>query len=76
MEAKGSNFGNWEKNIKQKEIKFCQDLSSRTLQRRAENIPQLIKERKKGNIAFLVLDRLVVQERDKHKAGPNGNGDS
>ena len=42
--------------IKPKEIKFCQDLSSRTLQRRAEKIPQLIRERKKGNIAYLVLD--------------------
>ena len=62
--------------IKPKEIKFCQDLSSKTLQRRAEKIPQLIRERKKGNIAYLVLDRLVVQERDKHKDGPNGNGDT
>ena len=62
--------------IKPKEIKFCQDLSSRTLQRRAEKIPQLIRERKKGNIAYLVLDRLVVQESDKHKDGPNGNGDT
>ena len=55
MEAKGSNFANCKK-IKPKEIKFCQDLSSRTLQRQAVKIPQLIRERKKGDIAYLVLD--------------------
>ena len=62
-----------------KSVRFFQDLSSRTLQRRAEKIPKLIQERKKGNVAFFVLYRFVVHE--SRKEGPNGdisssNGDA
>ena len=56
---------------KPKNVRFFQDLSSRTLQRRAEKIPKLIQERKKGNVAYFVLDRLVVHE--SKKKGPNGD---
>ena len=41
--------------VKPKQIKFFQDLSSRTLKKRAEKIPDLIRERKKGKIAYFIL---------------------
>ena len=44
-------------------MKFYQDLSSKTLERRAEQIPRLIQERKKGNIAYFVLDKLIIHQR-------------
>ena len=43
--------------VKPKEICFFQDLSARTLQRRADQIPKLIAERKKGNTAYLIMDK-------------------
>ena len=47
--------------VKPKEIRFYQDLSTRTLERRAQKIPDLTAERKRGNTAYLVLDKLVVK---------------
>ena len=46
--------------ITPKDTKFYQDLSSKSLERRAEQIPRLIQERKKGNIAYFVLDKLII----------------
>ena len=51
--------------VKPKEIRFYQDLSIRTLERRAQKIPDLIAERKRRNTAYLVLDKLVVKEAEK-----------
>ena len=48
-------------------IKFFQDLSSRTLKKRAEKIPDLIRERKKGKIAYFISDRLIVREKNEGK---------
>ena len=52
--------------MKPKEIRFYQDLSTRTLEKRAQKIPDLIAERKRGNTAYLVLDKLVIK-RPKDK---------
>ena len=49
--------------VKPKEIRFFQDLSARTLQTRADQIPKLIAERKKGNTAYFIMDKLVVYNR-------------
>ena len=53
--------------VKPKQIKFFQDLSSRTLKKRAEKIPDLIRERKKGKITYFILDRLIVREKNEGK---------
>ena len=47
--------------MKSKEIQFYQDLSTRTLEKRAQKIPDLIAERKRGNTAYLVLDKLIIK---------------
>ena len=47
--------------VKPNEIRFYQDLSTRTSERRAQKIHDLIAERKRGNTAYLVLDKLVVK---------------
>ena len=58
--------------VKPKDMKFYQDLSSKTLERRAEQIPRLIQERKKGNIAYFVLDKLIIHQRnDRSKYNEN-----
>ena len=43
-------------------LKFFEDFSQRTLQRRKERIPDLIKARKQGKKAFLVRDRVIEYE--------------
>ena len=48
--------------VKPKEIHFFQDLLG-TLQRRADQIPKLIAERKKGNTAYFIMDKLVIHDR-------------
>ena len=57
--------------IKPKGVKLYQDLSSRTLERRAELIPELLRIRKQGKTAFLVLDKLVVLDKDKYNPDEN-----
>ena len=49
--------------VKPKEIRFFQDLSAKTLQRRTDQIPKLIAERKKDNRACFIVDKLVVHDR-------------
>ena len=75
---KNSHIG-YCQNKKVQSVRLFQDLSSRTLQQRTEKIPKIIQERKQGNVAYFVLDRLVVHE--SRKEGPNGdilssNGDA
>ena len=70
MEAKrGNSKSSQEK--KPKGVKLYQDLSSRTLERRAELIPELLRIRKQGKTAFLVLDKLVVLDKDKDNPDEN-----
>ena len=57
--------------IKPKGVKLYQDLSSRTLERRAELIPELLRIRKQGKTAFLVLDKLVALNKDKDDPDEN-----
>ena len=42
-------------------VRFVQDLSRRTLLRRKERIPELIEARKRGKIAYFVMDKLVIK---------------
>ena len=50
---------------KPKNVLFLNDFSQRTLEKRAENIPRMLEERKKGNVAFLHMDKLIVYENKK-----------
>ena len=45
--------------IRPEGMKFFEDFFKRTLDRRKENIPELIKKRKEGKKVFLTKDRLV-----------------
>ena len=53
-------------------VRFVQDLSRRTLLRRKERIPELIEARKRGKIAYFVMDKLVIKNGNPHfrKAKP------
>ena len=44
---------------------FYPDYARCTLNRRAEKIPRLLAERKKGNIAYFVMDELVVKPKSR-----------
>ena len=46
---------------KPKGILFYPDYARRTRNKRAEKIPRLLAERKKDNIAYFVMDELVVK---------------
>ena len=48
---------------KPKDIKLFPDFAIRTLDRRAEKIPELTEQRKKGKIAYLVMDKIVGKDR-------------
>ena len=61
-------FQNWKdkemvvktaRQMKPEGLKFYEDFSQRILQRRKELIPELIRKRKQGKKAFLVMDRIV-----------------
>ena len=54
-------------------ITFYPDLAKRILQRRVEDIPRLVAERKKGKIAYFIMDKLVV--RDKPPDRPRDGSD-
>ena len=46
-----------------KGISFFPDLSKRTLQRRADQIPLMIQARKEGKDAYFILDKLIIKEK-------------
>ena len=48
---------------KPKDIRLFPDFAKRTLDRHAEKIPELIEQRKKGKIAYLVMDKIVVKDK-------------
>ena len=62
--------------FKPKGVKFVPDLSSRTIQKRKEKVPDPLAARKAGNIAYFILDRLVIKEKPpgnwKSNEGSNG----
>ena len=47
--------------VKPDGVKFLTDLSKRTLDKREEQVPDLIAARKSGKIAYFVLDKLIVK---------------
>ena len=63
--------------LKPKGVKFLPDLSSRTIQKRKEKVPDLLAARKAGKIAYFILDRLVIKEKPpgnwKSNEGSNGH---
>ena len=60
---------------KPKGIMFYPDMAKRTLDRRTEQIPDLIEERKKGKIAYFVMDQLVVRDKEEPRdLESNGTG--
>ena len=48
-------------------LMFYEDFAQRTLQRRRELIPELIRRRKKGKQAFIVMDRIVEYDTDRNE---------
>ena len=48
-------------------VLFVNDFSQRTLEKRAENISKMLEERKKGNVAFLHMDKLIVYEKKRNR---------
>ena len=51
--------------IRPEAMQFFEDFSKRTLGRRKENIPELIKKRKEGKKVFLIKDKLVEYDETK-----------
>ena len=58
-------------------VMFYPDLANRTLQRRAEDIPRLVAERKNGKIAYFIMHKPVVRDkpRDRPRDGSDDQGD-
>ena len=48
---------------KPKVIQFMNDLARRTLDRRAEKIPEMLEYRKNGKTAFMIMDKLIVYDQ-------------
>eukprot|EP00112_Aurelia_sp_Birch-Aquarium-sp1_P000644 Seg106.6 transcript_id=Seg106.6/GoldUCD/mRNA.D3Y31 product="hypothetical protein" protein_id=Seg106.6/GoldUCD/D3Y31 len=55
-------------------VSFYPDLSPRTLQRRADQIPDLIQARKEGKVAYFVLDKLIIKNSRFHERRKHGHG--
>ena len=49
--------------LKPEGVQFYADFAKRTLQRRASQIPKLLVERKKGKVAYFVMDQLIVKDK-------------
>ena len=50
-------------------IKFVDDFSQRTLAKRNSQIPEMLEARKRGKLAYFVVDKLVIRNKPP---GPNG----
>ena len=46
-----------------KGVQFLNDFARRTLDRRAEKIPEMLDHRRNGKTAFIIMDKLVVYDR-------------
>ena len=51
---------------KPESVRFVQYLSRRTLLSRKERIPELMEARKRGKIAYFVMDKLVIKNGNPH----------
>ena len=49
--------------IKPQGVRFLADLSSRTIQKRSDQVPKLLEARRQGKIAFFVLDKLIIKDK-------------
>ena len=54
--------------VRPNSIRFVYDLSQRTLQKRKNQIPEMLNARKKGKIAYFVMDKLIIKSK---VANPN-----
>jgi len=61
------------RNKKPQGIVFVGDFSQRTLDKRAAKIPDLIKARKEGKIAYFIMDRLIVKNKVNTKGSQNSS---
>ncbi|XP_063364563.1 uncharacterized protein LOC134653153 [Cydia amplana] len=52
---------------KSKELQLTEDYSKEILEKRKALIPQLIEERKKGNVAYIRYDKLIIQDNANTK---------
>lgn len=50
---------------KSKELQLTEDYSKEIMEKRKALIPQLIEERKKGKVAYIKYDKLIIQEHEK-----------
>ena len=55
--------------VRPQSIKFVDDFSQRTLAKRNNQIPEMLEARKRGKLAYFIVDRLVIR---KKPPGPNG----
>ena len=62
------------RNKKPQGIMFVGDFSQRTLDKRAAKIPDLIKAREEGKIAYFIMDKLIV--KNKRLSNNQGSEDS
>ena len=49
--------------IKPQGVRFLADLSSRTIQKRSDQVPKLLEARRQGKVAFFVLDKLIIKDK-------------
>ena len=55
-------------------VKFVQDFSQATLDRRYELVPKLKEARRQGKIAFFIADRLIIKEKH-HETTENAHSE-
>ena len=66
LEREGGHLGNGQESQTEAD-KVLSRLIKQNSEKRAEKIPDLIRERKKGKIAYFILDRLIVREKNEGK---------
>ena len=66
MEREGGHLGNGQESQAEAD-KVLSRLIKQNSEKRAEKIPDLIWERKKSKIAYFILDRLIVREKNEGK---------
>ena len=49
-------------------VQFLNDFARRTLDRRAEKIPEMLEHRRNGKTAFMIMDKLVVYDRPSDRS--------
>ena len=61
--------------IKPEGVMFYNDLAKRTLNRRTEQVPEMVKYRKQGLQAYFIWDRLIVKDKDGKLIRPRPRDD-